>query len=194
MNARILYIYFLAVCSLHAAQTPSIAELVSHLAKGPRDTSAVQQSLDIITELARIDKNLLDNVYNGSTPLAWAALYGVYPVAKKLCDLGVDVNKRCRSNATALHAAASRGSIKIVSLLLDKKADAQAVTCAQQTALHKALISKHKKTALFLINNSDVALSLEDNFDNTAYTLASSAGFEDIANIICALEHFGDPL
>ena len=87
----------------------------------------------------------------------WAVKYGRESTARKLLDLGADVNVRnqegqiCgtgpRAGSTPLHLAAWKGHLALVKLLLETGADPEARNQAMLTPLFFALIARHEKVA-----------------------------------------------
>jgi len=82
-----------------------------------------------IEVLARRGANLDADVYRG-TPLIWAAFAGKADAARKLVELGADVDIRGTfgghghgSGVTALHLAAQNDSVDVLKVLLDAGAD-----------------------------------------------------------------------
>ena len=58
----------------------------------------------------------------GSQPAFWAAQYGRFRMLRRLIQLGCDVNHCDQDGDSALMAAAYKGHLDIVRLLLDHKA------------------------------------------------------------------------
>jgi ankyrin repeat protein len=113
--------------------------------------AAVQASPDIISMLVKSGAEL-----KGSRALELAAHAGRVDNAAILLDLGADINEVpsadswCVPNqdieaglGSALHAAASEGHTKVVSLLLEKGADVHLKDSKGRTALERARIAKH---------------------------------------------------
>lgn len=68
-----------------------------------------------------------------------AAQYGDLERAQQLLDRGFPVDKRDRAGYTALHYAARNGHLALCTLLLDRGAAINAVTCSgRATPLHRA--------------------------------------------------------
>lgn len=162
-----------------SASEPLYVQFINALEKGPNDTQGVKRSLELVPLFVKYNAHI-DKKYEGSTLLGWAALYGVHQVVESLCTSGADVNARMRSNSTALHSASSKGCAITVGILLKHGADPTLLTVAQQTPLHRALISKANEAAIRLIN-ADAPLEAEDNFGNTPLSLAEENGMTDVA-------------
>ena len=102
---------------------------------------------------------------DGSTPLHECARHGHVDCAKLLLDRNADINALDSSAATALHAAASRGDLPMVQLLVNPTDDVggavddTAVSGGTdlslqdtdgRTAWRRALLNDHTKVAQFL--------------------------------------------
>ena len=81
--------------------------------------------------LARFEKGGADleehDPVFGSTPLAWAALFGQVQAVEWLLDNGVSVHVRNKDEGTSLHSAAFMGRADVVQVLLAAGADPDAV-------------------------------------------------------------------
>jgi hypothetical protein len=80
-----------------------------------------------------------DNYPKHATSLYYAASFGIEHVVRALLDEGADVNAvGGRVGATAFHAAALRGHVKVMDLLFKKGADLNKADFIHKTALHSA--------------------------------------------------------
>ncbi|PCJ53558.1 MAG: hypothetical protein COA73_15075 [Candidatus Hydrogenedentota bacterium] len=78
-----------------------------------------------------------------STPLHFAALFGVYEVVRILLDNGADVNLPNSHGSTALILAAGRTNQSTALLLIDRGADVRHSSHRGYTALHSAVRSPY---------------------------------------------------
>jgi len=80
-----------------------------------------------------------DNYPKHATSLYYAASFGIEHVVRALLDEGADVDAMGgRVGATAFHAAALRGHVKVMDLLFQKGADLNKADFINTTALHSA--------------------------------------------------------
>ena len=171
--------------ALYAAATETIFSpnrYIEALEKGSEDEAASLRALDMVQALEKGDDRL-SSLYQGSTLLGWAAIYGNHEIVECLCAKGTDVNQRLRSKSTALHAAAVSGCPKTIGTLLAHGADPTLQDTAQLTPLHKALISEHSLAAITLINAGS-PLNTRDNFGNTPLSLAQGNKLSDVVACI----------
>jgi uncharacterized protein len=75
----------------------------------------------------------------GLTPLLFAALNGDVESARQLLDAGADVNETAAAGTTALVMSAHRGSVPLVTLLLERGADPDTAG-GGYSALHSAVL------------------------------------------------------
>lgn len=87
--------------------------------------------LDLLVESGA----LLDNAQAKNTPLAMASIKGHLPVIKRLVELKVDLNQRCKEQYTALMHACENGRSECVELLLALGADPDLMSDHQSFAL-----------------------------------------------------------
>ena len=176
MNLNKLFSIFLLCISLNVftadkqSYKPLISELLSAIQAGPDNSPSVTRAKEIITLFAAKSVSL-EKQYNGSTLLGLAALHGNYSVVECLCENGAIINARMRSDSTALHQAASIGCYTTVTTLLRHQANPALLTTAEQTPLHRALISIASDVAIALIDAGS-PLDIADNFGNTPLSLA----------------------
>ena len=116
------------------------------------------------------------------SPLMLASLGGQLAVAKRLIDLGADVNK---TGWTPLHYAATRGHLDLMNLLLDKNAYIDAASPNGTTPLMMAAFyGSPSAVKLLLEAGADPLLRNEKNM--TAIEFAQKANRADSADIIAA--------
>lgn len=68
----------------------------------------------------------------------WASAKGHYNTVRTLLDFKIDPSSKDKFGATALHAAAFAGQTKCAILLIERKADVNAIDDQHQTALFRA--------------------------------------------------------
>jgi len=102
----------------------------------------------------------------GSSALIWAARNDRRATARKLLHIGADVNTVTGSvlDGTALHAAAEKGHLAMVKLLLKNGANVEAQGFRGRKPLFTALISRHEEIARILFSKlSSVNVSIADS-------------------------------
>ena len=98
-----------------------------------------------------------------TTPLHWAAIYGLPSVVKTLLDNNAEVNSRSGNGSTPLHWAARRNMVTIADILIKHGADIEAKTQKGYTALHWAAIGNSAKVARILLDNgAEIDAKAED--------------------------------
>ncbi|OMH36188.1 ankyrin repeat domain-containing protein [Motiliproteus sp. MSK22-1] len=79
-------------------------------------------------------KDIHDSDSCGDTPLYYAVLWKEPMIAKKLLDLGANVNKKCEFGVTPLYEAISENDVVMVKLLLENGAKIDIKTDCGDTA------------------------------------------------------------
>lgn len=123
------------------------------------------------------------------SPLMLAALGGQLDIAKRLIDLGADVNK---PGWTPLHYAATRGHLDLISLLLDKNAYIDAASPNGTTPLMMAAYYGTPSAVKLLLEAGADPL-LRNRQDLTAIDFAHKANRADSAEIIAAFVRARQP-
>jgi len=105
----------------------------------------------------------------------------------KLKDLiigrGKDVNEQTKiDKSTALHVAAQKGSLSIVKLLLEGKADTNQKDKWGKTPLHYSVQNSKEIAQLLLEQKCDI--NLVDNYGLTALYYAIQNGADDIVDVL----------
>lgn len=122
---------------------------------------------------------------DGFTPLQLAAYFGHTEAAQMMIALGVNIHavSKNKDALTALHAAAARGNLAIMTALLEKGADVNACQTGQFTALHQAA---HRgdvpMTQLLLKHNAD--RTLRNEAGQTALAIAEADGQTAVAALL----------
>ncbi len=81
--------------------------------------------------------HVLDSEF-GSSPLAWAAVFGSTEAAEWLLENGADVDARNSDGGTPLHSAAFMGHAETVKLLLERGADPNAKNTSGLLPIHSS--------------------------------------------------------
>ena len=113
-----------------------------------------------------------------------AAQQGYEEVAKLLLKYRAQVGKPHKNGKTALHLAATRGDAEIVRLLLEARADKDAVRpCDEATALHLAAQNGHLEVVQLLMQ-AGAALDMFTKFGETALQLAIVNGHSSVVQLL----------
>lgn len=142
---------------------------------------------------------------DGETPLMNAVYIGNTSIARKLIDLGANVNiPNYSSQDTAIHFAASFDRFEILPLLLEKGADYQAKNIHGRNILHMAAHRSGAKTvaALSKANLMGLDTSLQDYEGKTVYDYLAEreilsdmeVGLHENFQKLLALHTLGAPL
>lgn len=134
----------------------------------------------------------LPEILNKSYSLHLAASYGRLEVMKLFLDAGQDPNVRDTLRNTPLHSAVAWSNTEAVALLLERNADASAKDWLGCTLLHallskKAVDESDKNKCIEICNllvNAGVNLEAQDDFGNTALSLATQYNYTEIRNLL----------
>jgi uncharacterized protein len=126
------------------------------------------------------DVNLNARSLNGDTALMIAAYLPDIPRALALIAKGVEIN---RPGWTALHYAASSGSIPIIQRLLDESAFIDAESPNKTTPLMMAARSGHTAVVKLLLEEG-ADPTLKNEADMVAADFARAQGFKDLARFL----------
>lgn len=128
----------------------------------------------------------------GNTALHYAANEGKLEVAKELINKGANVNAKGSGNDwTPLHSAVYGAHKDLVKLLLDKKADPNAVTTTQWTAMHSAA-SEGQVPIISLLLDAGANINAA-NFSGKTPIYLAAAG-EHTSAVKFLLEKGADPM
>jgi len=108
-------------------------------------------------------------------------------IVKRLLDTGDRcpiISRHKNDYSTILHAASAGGHEKIVQILLNKKADANAQGGAYGTALTAASLEGHEKIVQILLNEKVNVNAQGGDYYGTALAAASAGGHEKIVQIL----------
>lgn len=170
----------LAVYHGHPEMVPLFVEHGARLdffescAAGDRD-----RALALLEANPSLVRQFSSDGYHG---LGLAVFFGHQELAENLLAHGADVNTAATNpqKVTALHAAVARCNSRMVSLLLSRGADANAVQAAGFTPLHGAAFHGHREIAeMLLAHGADPAARTPDG--KTAADLAAERGHAELA-------------
>ena len=103
---------------------------------------------------------------------------------EKLLRKPLSPNIKNEYSETALHIAASFGSIKCLALLLEAGADKDAVAMANSTALHLAADNGHLEVVRLLLDAVADTDATDDFYGRTALHLAAMNGHLEIVRLL----------
>ena len=125
-----------------------------------------------------------------ATALYYAASCGLCTPAKYLISThGQDVNAKCGTHDTPLHAASSNGHISAVTLLLDHGADVNMTNNRGRTALCKAFDGHHLEVMRSLLGHG-ADPDAQDNYFGPLTHSASGLGQAEVVRLL--LQHNAD--
>jgi hypothetical protein len=111
-----------------------------------------------------------------ATSLYYAASFGVGHVVQTLLEQGAEVDaKGGRLGATAFHAAALRGHVEIMDILLKHGADPNKMDTIKKTPLHSAALTGNVEVIKYLLDNGADPEARDDR-NRSAYDQAIVAG------------------
>ena len=128
---------------------------------------------------SRIDEQL----YDLGTPLYYASGAGLFELARRLIEGGMDVNAQGSYYGNALQFASYLGELKVVQLLVDNKADVNAQGGRFGNALVAASYSGEIEVVQLLIENKADVDAQGGHFGNALYA-ASCKGNIDIVSLL----------
>ena len=109
----------------------------------------------------------------------YAAQFGDFEKVQKLIRNGVDVDLRDSAGYTSLHYAARNGHLNICKLLLENKADIDAVTrSGRATALHRACSAGHVKIVKYLVEQKADGKLIDGDGKTVLHRAAEVNNFE----------------
>lgn len=122
------------------------------------------------------------------SPLHRAAAGGHVSAAQLLLDHGAHIDARGYREGSALCVAAGRGEVEFVRLLLERGADLE--ISEQRTALHQAVMNRHKDVALLLLVHGAEVNVHDQTVGMTPLHTAAQKGDVDIIELL--LNHGAD--
>jgi len=153
-------------------------------------TSVLSENLKLLQFLIKkkVDLNILNA--QGKSPLYLASEFGKTEAAKILLNYPVEIDliveESYNKNYTPLLIASKNGNEKIVSLLLEKKANINYKTKNnQETALILAAANGHLSVVKILLENgADINIKSNGYPYGTALEIAQRKGYNQIADLI----------
>ena len=132
------------------------------------------------------DPNVVDNAYDGRTPIMVASKYGYCDTVGTLIGAGADVNKVGHSIGTPLTAAAESGHDNIVATLIGAGADVNKADSIGTTPFIIAARAGHDNTVATLID-AGADVNEAGRYTGTPLLPAAKAGHDNIvATLISA--------
>ena len=126
--------------------------------------------------------------FNGWTPLLAASWWGHLEMVEWLVGHGADPNHRSDDNSwTTLHVAALHKQVEVSQMLLQHKADQNAIDSAGQTPIHLASENGYMNVARVLLEHG-VDVNAQDSNCSTPLHLALGDGELEVA---CLLLEYG---
>jgi len=111
--------------------------------------------------------------YSHMTPLCLAYQRGHLEVMQLLLDYGTNVDVRYRRSGLISHYASSEGNTEVVRLLMQYKADVNAIFPSYNgTPLHLASICGHEKVVMVLLEHGASVNALDKNGRTSLYVAA----------------------
>ena len=161
--------------NIRAAENGSTALHIAAMEGHERDVCALL--------LRGAEKDALD--YTGQTPLLCAARKGHLPVVEKLLEAGADLRLHTSTaSRTALHWSASEGHEAILSVLLIRGADKDALDHFGETPLMAAARHDHLRTTEKLLEaGADFSIH-SPHHGNTVLHMATSVGHGGILSAL----------
>ena len=161
--------------------------------------SVAGDNFDIAEMLLGCDINPMFRSKTGDTALHIAAREGQLAIAELLVyDPRTDVNCTNENHSTPLHEACREGHAAMVDLLLQLRADPEAVDDRGRTPVHVAASNGHEHAINYLLQavpKHDTYISLVDSEGQTPLTAAIIGGHKRVAEMIQSVmpEHSQSP-
>ena len=150
----------------------------------------------LIKEGAEVNSPLTDGLYEGFTPLHWAAYAGKLGTVQALLEAGAEVTATVTDGLdkgkTPLHFAVENGHTEIVEALIKAGADVKATVTdgyyKGYTPLHLATENGHTDTVRILLDNRADPTVTDSNGD-TPLNTAQRNGQSEVAAILARKNH-----
>jgi Ankyrin repeats (3 copies)/Ankyrin repeats (many copies) len=119
-----------------------------------------------------------------ATPLYYAASFGIEHVVKALLEQGAEVDATGGSlGATAFHAAALRGHVKVMDILFQNGADPNKLDFIKKTPLASAVLGGNVEVINYLLEHG-ADPDIMDDRNMTAYDWACMLGHEEARKVL----------
>ena len=142
-----------------------------------------------LEQFTSADRTLVDATdANGFRPLQWAALNNRVAIAKRLLDLGADVNAGDAEKQTALHWAAVRGALPVAELLLQRKATLHNRDIRGYTAAHVAAQYGHASMLYHFLLRWNLDVNCMDEDRRSPLHWGAYKGFKDVVKLLLAFD------
>jgi hypothetical protein len=126
------------------------------------------------------------------TTLYYASSYGIEHVVQALLEQGAEVDARGgRLGATAFHAAALRGHVKIMDMLFQKGADPNMMDLIKKTPLNSATLMDHIDVIKYLLEHG-ADPDIRDDRNTAAFEWACLLGHEEAKKLLGPVTSVGD--
>ena len=147
----------------------------------PLHAAAAAGNLDVVKLLLAKGADLNAKCsYTFATPLAWAALHNHGQVVEYLLAQGAEVDNE--NGYPTLSCAAEGGDVEIIKLILAKKVNVNARGIYDGTALHDAVVFRHKEAAEALLD-AGAAIDAMSN-DGTPLHAAAREGLTEVTELL----------
>jgi hypothetical protein len=128
-----------------------------------------------------------------ATSLYYAASFGIEHAVKALLEQGAEVNATGgRVGATAFHAAALRGHVKVMDILFQAGADPNQVDFINKTPLNTAAEVNHVEVIKYLLDHG-ADPEIKDDQQKTPYDWAYMLGHEEAQKLLEPVTRGKDP-
>jgi len=119
-----------------------------------------------------------------ATPLYYAASFGIEHVVRALLEQGAEVDATGgRLGATAFHAAALRGHVKVMDILFQNGADPNKMDFIKKTPLNSAALVDNVEVIKYLLEHG-ADPDIRDDRHMTAYGWACALGHDETRKLL----------
>jgi ankyrin repeat protein len=124
-------------------------------------------------------------IFDGMTPLLFAAQYGDVAVVKTLLnEKNVSVNQSNVGKMAALHLAVMKGQVRVASQLISCKADVNALDTNDSSPLHYAAQYGHLSCLKLLLEQPETKPNLRNRIGYTPLHLAVQNGHLAVVSVL----------